>query len=380
MIVIGAVAAGLVSMALAWLAVPVTTRIAHRFGMIDLPDRHKAHARPTPLLGGCAIFAAILMPTLLALATARIWAHDLGGIPAWVPAEVRLHIPGAASRAPQALGILACAFVLHVIGIIDDRKNLGPWLKLAGQFVVSTVAVVFFDVRALMLAGPAISCIVTVIWLVAITNAFNFLDNMDGLSAGVAAICAAALLGAAASIGQLFVTGWLCVILGALVGFLPHNYPPAKVFMGDAGALVIGFLLATASCLTTYVHPSQSLGPALAAQGLTGTHYLYGVFVPVVVMAVPLYDMVSVISLRLRDRKSPMVGDRRHFSHRLVRRGMSVRTAVLTIYLCTGATAIAASLLPQVDEIGAVMVFAQTLAILLIIALLESAEPRASKP
>jgi len=380
MIVIGAVAAGLVSMALAWLAVPVTTRIAHRFGMIDLPDRHKAHARPTPLLGGCAIFAAILMPTLLALATARIWAHDLGGIPAWVPAEVRLHIPGAASRAPQALGILACAFVLHVIGIIDDRKNLGPWLKLAGQFVVSTVAVVFFDVRALMLAGPAISCIVTVIWLVAITNAFNFLDNMDGLSAGVAAICAAALLGAAASIGQLFVTGWLCVILGALLGFLPHNYPPAKVFMGDAGALVIGFLLATASCLTTYVHPSQSLGPALAAQGLTGTHYLYGVFVPVVVMAVPLYDMVSVISLRLRDRKSPMVGDRRHFSHRLVRRGMSVRTAVLTIYLCTGATAIAASLLPQVDEIGAVMVFAQTLAILLIIALLESAEPRASKP
>jgi len=380
MIVIGAVAAGLVSMALAWLAVPVTTRIAHRFGMIDLPDRHKAHARPTPLLGGCAIFAAILMPTLLALATARIWAHDLSGIPAWVPAEVRLHIPGAASRAPQALGILACAFVLHVIGIIDDRKNLGPWLKLAGQFVVSTVAVVFFDVRALMLAGPAISCIVTVIWLVAITNAFNFLDNMDGLSAGVAAICAAALLGAAASIGQLFVTGWLCVILGALVGFLPHNYPPAKVFMGDAGALVIGFLLATASCLTTYVHPSQSLGPALAAQGLTGTHYLYGVFVPVVVMAVPLYDMVSVISLRLRDRKSPMVGDRRHFSHRLVRRGMSVRTAVLTIYLCTGATAIAASLLPQVDEIGAVMVFAQTLAILLIIALLESAEPRASKP
>ncbi|TFG40443.1 MAG: undecaprenyl/decaprenyl-phosphate alpha-N-acetylglucosaminyl 1-phosphate transferase, partial [Syntrophobacterales bacterium] len=192
----------------------------------------------------------------------------------------------------------------------------------------------------------------------------------DGLSAGVAAICAAALLGAAASVGQLFVTGWLCVILGALLGFLPYNYPPAKVFMGDAGALVIGFLLATASCLTTYVHPSQSLGP------LTGTHYLYGVFVPLVVLAVPLYDMVSVVSLRLRDRKSPMVGDRRHFSHRLVRRGMSVRTAVLTIYLCTAATAIGASLLPQVDKVGAVLILSQTLAILLIIALLESAEPR----
>ncbi len=380
MIIIGAIAAGLVSMALAWLAVPVTTRIAHRFGMIDLPDRHKAHARPTPLLGGCAIFAAILLPTMLAMATARIWAHDLGGIPAWVPAEVRLHIPGAAARAPQALGILACALVLHVIGIIDDRKNLGPWLKLTGQFLVSIVAVVFFDVRVLTIAGTAISCTVTVLWLVAITNAFNFLDNMDGLSAGVAAICAAALLGAAASIGQLFVTGWLCVILGALLGFLPHNYPPAKVFMGDAGALVIGFLLAVASCLTTYVHPSQSLGPALGAQGQMGTHYLYGVFVPVVVLAVPLYDMISVICLRLADRKSPMVGDRRHFSHRLVRRGMSVRTAVLTIYLCTGATAIAASLLPRVDEVGAMLIFAQTLAILFIIALLESADPRTNKP
>jgi UDP-GlcNAc:undecaprenyl-phosphate GlcNAc-1-phosphate transferase len=374
MIITGAFAAGLVSMALAWLAVPVTTRLAQSFGMIDLPDRHKAHARPTPLLGGCAIFAAILLPTMLAMATARIWAHDLGGIPAWVPAEVRLHIPGAAARAPQALGILACALVLHVIGIIDDRKNLGPWLKLVGQFLVSIVAVMFFDVRVLTVAGTAISCTVTVLWLVAITNAFNFMDNMDGLSAGVAAICAAALLGAAASIGQLFVTGWLCVILGALLGFLPYNYPPAKVFMGDAGSLVIGFLLATASCLTTYVHPSQSLGP------LTGTHYLYGVFVPVVVLAVPLYDMISVITLRLRDRKSPMVGDRRHFSHRLVRRGMSVRTAVLTIYLCTGATAIAASLLPRVDEVGALLIFAQTLAILFIIALLESAEPRTNKP
>ena len=107
---------------------------------------------------------------------------------------------------------------------------------------------------------------------------------------------------------------------------------------------------------------------------------LYGVFVPVVVMAVPLYDMVSVITLRLRDRKSPMVGDRRHFSHRLVRRGMSVRTAVLTIYLCTGATAIAASLLPRVGDVGAILIFAQTVAILLIIALLESAEKRKAKP
>ena len=370
-----AVIAVAVSFAISAMATSLSRRVAVRLGMLDMPQRHKAHARPVPLLGGCAIFAAILGPSLLALALARIWAAgEVPSVLAWLPASVAIHIPGVASKTPMALGILAGALVLHVIGLIDDRRNLGAWLKLALEIAVAAAVVVFFKVRVLTLAGPAISIIVTILWIVAITNAFNFLDNMDGLSAGVAAICAAALLGAAASIGQLFVTGWLCVILGALLGFLPYNFPPAKVFMGDAGSLVIGFLLAVASCLTTYVHPSQSLEPQ------AGTHYLYGVFVPLVVLAVPLYDMISVICLRLADRKSPMVGDRRHFSHRLVRRGMSVRTAVLTIYLCTGATAIAASLLPQVDEVGALLIFAQTLAILFIIALLESAEPRTNKP
>jgi UDP-GlcNAc:undecaprenyl-phosphate GlcNAc-1-phosphate transferase len=134
--------------------------------------------------------------------------------------------------------------------------------------------------------------------------------------------------------------------------------------MGDAGSLVIGYLLAVVSCLTTYVQPDHA-------------YYAYGVFVPLVLMAVPLYDMVSVVTLRLRDRTNPMVGDRRHFSHRLIRRGMSVRKAVLTIYLCTAATAISATLLSRVDNVGAVLAFAQTLIILLVLALLESGE---SKP
>jgi UDP-GlcNAc:undecaprenyl-phosphate GlcNAc-1-phosphate transferase len=191
------------------------------------------------------------------------------------------------------------------------------------------------------------------------------MDNMDGLAAGVAAICAAALLAAAASLGQLFVSAWLCLLLGALLGFLPYNFPPAKVFMGDAGSLVIGYLLGVVSCLTTYVPPGA-------------TYYLYGIFVPVVLMAVPLYDAASVILLRLHEGRSPMIGDRHHFSHRLLRRGMKVRAAVGTIYLCTAGTAISASLLPHVaDRIGAILVFAQVLIILMTIALLEWGE---SKP
>ena len=353
----------LVSLALSALLTPLSRRAAVRVGMIDHPLGRKNHVAATPLLGGSAIMASIVLVTLTGAAAVG-W---LSARPDLLPEELARFLPGAVSRLPMVLGILAGAVALHVLGLIDDRRHLGASVKLLGQLIVAACVVIFCDVRVLTMAGPAVSITATILWLVAVMNVFNLLDNMDGLSVGVAAICAAALLAAAASIGQLFVMGWLCVILGALVGFMPYNYPPAKVFMGDAGSLVVGFLLGVVSCLTTYVQPGRQ-------------YYLYGVFVPLVVMAVPLYDMVSVVSLRLRDRKSPMVGDRRHFSHRLVRRGMSVRTAVLTIYLCTGATAVAASLLPRVDTVGAVLIFAQTMAILLIIALLESAEPRTPKP
>ncbi|MFP4053287.1 MAG: MraY family glycosyltransferase [Phycisphaerae bacterium] len=341
---------------LSMLATPVTQRMAFRFGMLDVPQKHKVHAKPTPLLGGSAVFAAVLLPTLGVLAVATEW--DRWGTPSWVPELIRLHVPGMASRALEALAILGAAFGLHVMGLIDDRRPLGPWIKLVVQ-VAAAAVVVGFDVRVLTAMGPGVSIAATIVWIVALTNAFNFLDNMDGLCTGVAAICAVALLGASASIGQLFVSGWLCVILGALLGFLPFNYPPARQFLGDAGSLVIGFLLAVVSCLTTYVRPGESF-------------YAYGVFVPLVVMAVPLYDTASVMILRIREGVSPMVGDRRHFSHRLLRRGMSVRTALLTICLCTAATAIGATLLPRVDTTGAVLIFLQTAAILSVIGLLET--------
>ena len=361
MIVWTAILTLLLSFGLSLLAVPLTQRLAWRLNFLDLPHRHKAHAKPIPLLSGSAIFAAILLPSLLALALACIWAST--GAPAWLPQSLAVHIQGAAAKAPQALAILGGAFLLHILGLIDDKRALGPWIKLSVQIAVSAAVVIFFNVRILTLAGDAVSIVATILWLTVITNAFNFLDNMDGLAAGVAAICAAALLAASASIGQIFVSAWLCLILGALLGFLPYNFPPASTFMGDAGSLVIGFLLGAVSCLTTYVSP-----------GTVGGHY--ALFVPLVLMAVPLYDTISVISLRIRERKNPMIGDRRHFSHRLVRRGMSERSAVLTVYLCTAGTAMSATLLPHVTSTGAVLVLGQTVAILLIIALLESGEAK----
>jgi UDP-GlcNAc:undecaprenyl-phosphate GlcNAc-1-phosphate transferase len=355
----------LLSAVIAALATPLSMRVAVRLEMLDVPSRHKAHARPTPLLGGSAMFGAILGPALLILAVARMWASE--GVPSWLyksAESIARHVDGAAAKTPVALGILAAALVLHAVGLLDDRRHLGPWFKLLMQLLVAAFVVLVCNVRILSVAGAPVSIVVTILWLVTITNSFNFLDNMDGLAAGVAAICAATLLGAAAAMGQVFVTGLLCLVLGSLLGFLPYNFPPASTFMGDAGSLVIGFLLAVASCLTTYVHPGQ-------------TYYTYGIFVPLVVMAVPLYDTGSVIFIRLREGRNPMVGDRRHFSHRLVRRGMSRRKAVLTIYLCTTGTAVAASLLPRVtSDAAAALVFLQTAAMLLIIAMLETGDAK----
>lgn len=367
MIVWAAILAVVLAFGISALATPLSRRLAFRLGFIDIPQRHKVHSRPTPLLGGSVIFIAILAPSLLAMAIARIWSVD--GVPEWILVhlpELARHVAGAAAKSNQAMGILAAAAGMHVLGLVDDKRHLGPWSKLLVQTLLVSAVVIFCDVRILTMftaGGGALSIGLSIIWLLAITNAFNFLDNMDGLAVGVAAICAATLLAASASLGQIFVSAWLCLILGALLGYWPYNFPRASTFMGDGGSLVIGFLLGVVSCLTTYVGPSSQIGH-------------YAVLVPLVLMAVPLYDTMSVLWLRIRDRQNPMVGDHRHFSHRLVRRGMSVRTAVLTIYLCTAGTAIAAALLPRVDLTGSILVFAQTAGTLMIIALLESGDSK----
>jgi UDP-GlcNAc:undecaprenyl-phosphate GlcNAc-1-phosphate transferase len=183
---------------------------------------------------------------------------------------------------------------------------------------------------------------------------------MDGLSAGVASVCTAAFLVATLSIGQWFVAAGLALLLGATLGFLWHNFPPAKIFMGDGGSLLIGLVLGVLTVRTTYLTP-----------GTRWESHWYSIFAPVIVLALPLYDLVVVSIIRLARGKSPFVGDTNHFSHRLVNRGMSRRTAVLCLYLVSAATSIAAILLPHVSGGFAVLIFVQTLLILGVVALLE---------
>jgi UDP-GlcNAc:undecaprenyl-phosphate GlcNAc-1-phosphate transferase len=288
--------------------------------------------------------------------------------------ELAQHMQGLRATASDVLVLLAGLLVLHVLGVLDDRRPLGPWLKLMVLVGVTGAVVWWTDTRLLTLldaplGGPWASIVVTVLWIVVVTNAMNFLDNMDGLSAGVGAIAGACFLAAALVHGQWFVAAMLAVLVGACGGFLVFNFPwrarrndadggGATIFMGDGGSLVIGFLLGFLTVRTTYYAPDAAGG-------------WYGVFMPLVVLAIPLYDFMSVVLIRLSQGKSPLVGDLQHLSHRLVRRGLSKRAAVLVIHGLTGITAIGGIALGSLQPWQAVLVGVQTALVLLVLAVFE---------
>ena len=172
-----ALAAVAAAFAITAVAMPLTQKLARRFNFMDVPARHKAHGRAVPLLGGCAILAGFLLPSALALALVSVWAAQ--GAPAWL-GGLAVHVPGAAGRVPMGLGILGGAVALHVLGLIDDRRALGPWIKLAAQLAICLIVVLAFNVRVLTAVSPTGSVILSVLWLAGITNAFNFLDNKIG--------------------------------------------------------------------------------------------------------------------------------------------------------------------------------------------------------
>lgn len=334
------------------------TRLAARIGFVAHPMENRYHQTITPLGGGAAIFLTIASVALAAIAAVKLAVP--AGYFGWLDTSVLIHKTGFVVKINQLLIILLCIFALFTIGLLDDKKHLGPFSKLAVQFAVAIAAVIFADVRVeFFIENKVITTLLSVFWIVLIINLFNFLDNMDGASAGIAAIAAAYLFTAAALSGQVFVGAMALLLIGTLLGFLVFNFPPAKIFMGDAGSLVVGFYVAVLTLRTNYYHQAQS-------------GRWYTVFLPLLVMAVPLYDFVSVTAVRLRQGKNPFVGDTQHFSHRLKRRGLTDTQTVLTLYLATICTGLGACFLYQVDLAGAILIFLQTFMILAIIAVLES--------
>ncbi|MGD2095341.1 MAG: MraY family glycosyltransferase [Phycisphaerales bacterium] len=278
----------------------------------------------------------------------------------WLGNNITIHIPGFLSRINQLLIILFVIFVLFVLGLWDDKKPLGPIFKLVVQFAVAMIAAFFADIRVeLFIESKLVTSLLSAIWIVLIINVFNFLDNMDGASAGIATIASCILFVAAALSGQVFIGGMALVFIGTLLGFLVFNFPPAKIFMGDAGSLIVGFFVAMLTLRTTYYHEAQS-------------GQWYPVFMPLLVMAVPLYDFISVTLLRISQGKSPFIGDTQHFSHRLKKHGLSDTQTVLTLYLATLCTSLGAIFLYQVNLTGAVLIFIQTIMVLSIVAVFET--------
>jgi UDP-GlcNAc:undecaprenyl-phosphate GlcNAc-1-phosphate transferase len=344
------------SFALSAFLTAIVKNITARIGFAAYPSSDRYHQRTVPLGGGIAIFATLLIFMLAATAAIKFATNRLDSL----VQTANINPSDFLGKIRQLLTILVSLSALFMLGLWDDRKRLGPFLKLAVQFAVAIAAAVWGEVRVeLFIENKIIASLISAFWIVLIVNAFNFLDNMDGASAGIAAIASGILLFAAASSGQIFVGGLAIVFIGALLGFLVFNFPPAKIFMGDAGSLVVGFFVALLTLRTTYYHEAQS-------------GQWYSVFLPLVVMAVPLYDFISVTLLRISQGNSPFIGDTQHFSHRLKGRGLTDTQTVLTLYLATLCTGLGAIFLYQVNLIGAILIFAQTIMVLAIIAIFEA--------
>lgn len=355
------------------IATSLVRRYAAAWKLIDLPNDRKVHTIPTPRGGGLAIWLGVIS-VFAAGQVALLVATENPVIRSLVPEFFRPHLPGIASQAPKLWILLAGGTALMLLGLADDRVGL-PWqLRLFFEFMVAAFCVWLVPHLRLtvFVPYPILTGTLSVLWIVGLINSFNMLDNMDGLSAGVAAI-AASLLATVMLLSpnpesqqpQLFVAGLLLVLVGSLLGFLWHNRPPARIFMGDSGAYFIGFMIAAATLLASYTSYD---GPRR-----------HSILTPLLVMAVPLYDMFTVIWIRLANGKSPFAADKNHFSHRLVDLGLTRPQAVLTVYLTTAICGIAALLLHRVDGVGAILILLLVASILALIAILETTARRTIK-
>ena len=290
---------------------PMVRSFGLSLGLTDKPDPRKQHDRPMVRLGGIAMVLGFL------LALAVIWL--LGGFGLLAPERDQL-----------IWSTLAGSLCFFCIGFTDDLFELSPWPRLIGQFAVASiiwgqgVRIGAIDLPWLNSSGSALvlsdglSLLATVVWLVGITNAINWLDGLDGLAAGVAGIAAVGLISVSFSLHQVAAGFLAAALAGCCLGFLRHNFNPARIFMGDGGSYFLGFTLAAVSMV----------GPA---KGLTTVSLV----LPLLILSLPLADMSAVIMGRLREGRSPFYPDRRHLHHRLLRAGFSHRRTVLLIYVFT---------------------------------------------
>ncbi len=290
-------------------ATPLARGTARRAGLVDKPSARKLHTRPTPLMGGVAIYLAVLV-AFFALGK-----------------RYNLH---------QFLAILTGASLVSLMGLWDDRFGLPPYAKLLGQVLAAGLLIASGVSVRLFRHYPALNYLVDFLWIVGITNSINLLDNMDGLAGGVSGIAAAFFTLLAAMSGQYLVGALAAAVTGACIGFLVYNYNPASIFMGDSGSLFLGFMLAAIGIKLRF------------PDNVTFVTWM----VPVLVLGLPIFDTSLVFFSRLRRGKNPLsTPGKDHCSHRLVKLGYTHREAVLTCYLVTGALGVIAIFVTQANAI-----------------------------
>jgi UDP-GlcNAc:undecaprenyl-phosphate/decaprenyl-phosphate GlcNAc-1-phosphate transferase len=336
-----------VSGAAAFAATPLVRRFAVRTGAIDRPSDRKVHPIPTPTLGGIAIYIGVV----IGMGVSRV-----------LPFFSQLH-----HSSSEPVAALLAGLVILLIGVFDDVRGTSPGVKAAGQVLAAGILVLlgvqllyfWFPGQGILSLGSDIGVPLTVLWVVAMVNAVNLIDGLDGLAAGVVAIAAIAffayiyqtpggsLYGNASTAALLS-----AIVAGACLGFLPWNFNPAKIFMGDSGAMLLGLLLATATISGVGRTDTAPTGGDLAA-------FAIPIIIPVIVLALPFLDVMFAIIRRIRRGRPVTSPDKEHIHHRLMDIGHSHRGAVLMMYLWSALISLAALAVALINGrlvVGAILV------------------------
>src|SRR3972149_1552773 len=307
----------ILAFAISFFMIPLLIRLAKKFDIIDYPNHRKIHITPTPLLGGIAIWGAFTI-VLATHASLVVFLKDFITSSASFSSRLQFYANNATYITNQIFAVVAGGLIIAIVGIVDDIRGLSIWIRLLTETAVAFLMVwVGFKLDIFLL--EIINWIITIFWIIGITNAFNLLDGADGLASGVGIISSLILAGIMFFGNQPLIALLLLTLAAAIGGFFRYNLPPARIFMGSAGSMFIGYILSITTILATFT--------------IDNACTKYVIAIPVVILSMPLYDTFSVIFLRSVKKESLPRGDLNHLVHRLMRAGFSQRKAVLLIYL-----------------------------------------------
>lgn len=340
--------AGLIGLVVAYLLTPVVLWIATQFGVVAQPGGRHIHARPVPRLGGLAVYVAFVAAVVVGLPVERPIHVAVGA------QQVLVTIPYTPAIDRPIIGLLLGATLITLLGAIDDARGVSPLAKLAGQLLAAAVLLPFgvgMDVLSnplggMFFVGP-LGAVVTVAWLVALCNVMNLIDGVDGLATGIATIAGATLLIASYLRGDVGTAIVAAALMGAALGFLPYNFNPARIFLGDTGSMLLGYILGGLSVLGTYK-----------------SYTALSLLVPLAALGVPVADTALAIARRWRSRQPIFQADTGHLHHHLLRRGLSQRQTVAVLYLVTGVLGAGALVLSGIHRFDLIAVLGVLLAIL----------------